>query len=224
MRPAPQPRLAQPVSVDPEPDSAPDAGKAERLLAAVGRLGVVRPRDLAPLGIQPEYLRRLCDRGLLRKVGRGSYVLAGTRVDPGLKLALVARAVPQGVIGLESALAVHGLGRFPAVVDLVIDSRAATPRLDTPRLRVWRLSGAAFSAGVLSVAFGPVAVPVYGLEKTLADVFKFRNKIGPHVAVDALRAALRSGRVDRERLIAHARLDRVERVLRPFLEALAPAA
>lgn len=215
MRPAPPP-LTHP------PD--PEQGKAERLLALVARLGVVRPRDLAPYGIQPEYLRRLCERGRLRKVGRGSYVVAGTRVDPRLKLAVVARAVPHAVIGLESALAVHGLGRAPAAVDLVIESRAATPRLDTPRIRVWRLSGEAFSEGVDAIAIGPVPVPVYGLEKTLADLFRFRNKIGPHVAVDALRSALRSGRVDRDRLIACARLNRVERVLRPFLEALAPAA
>lgn len=200
-----------------------DDSKSEQILRLVEALGVLRPKDLVPHGIQAEYLRRLCDRGAIKKVGRGSYVAAQARVDPALRLAVVARAVPHGVICLESALAVQGLGAPPlGAVDLAIERRAARPRLDHPTLRVFRLGGEPFTAGVEIHRIGQVDVPVYSLEKTLTDLFKFRNKIGPHLAVDALRAALRSRRVQLDALWHFARLGRVERVMRPYVDALAP--
>jgi predicted transcriptional regulator of viral defense system len=201
-----------------------DDSRSEQILRLVEALGVLRPKDLVPHGIQAEYLRRLCDRGAIKKIGRGSYVPAQTRVDPALRLAVVARAVPHGVICLESALAVHGLGTAPTgAVDLAIELRAARPRLDQPSLRVFRLGGEPFTAGVETHRLGQVDVPVYDLEKTLTDLFKFRNKIGPHRAVDALRAALRGRRVRLDALWHYARLGRVERVMRPYVDALAPA-
>lgn len=200
-----------------------DDSKSEQILRLVEALGVLRPKDLVPHGIQAEYLRRLCDRGAIKKVGRGSYVPAQVRWDPSLRLAVVARAVPHGVICLESALAVHGISPSPqTAVDLAIERRAARPRVDHPTLRIFRLGGEPFTAGVELHRMGQVDVPVYSLEKTLADLFKFRNKIGPHLAVDALRAALRSRPVHLDALWEYARLGRVERVMRPYVDALAP--
>lgn len=201
---------------------AAEPSKSERILQLAGQLGVLRPKDLAGEGIQAEYLRRACDKGVIKKVGRGSYVLSQKEVHPGLDLAVVARAVPNGVICLRSALAYHGLGDTPRnTVDVAIERRAARPRLDYPTLRVARLGGSAFTEGVERHAIEGVKVRIYSLEKTLADLFKFRNKIGPHLAVDALRAALQAGRVRKEKLWHFARLCRVERVMRPYFDALA---
>ncbi len=199
-----------------------EPSRSERIIQLAGQLGVLRPKDLAGEGIQAEYLRRACDKGVIKKVGRGSYVLSQKEVNPGLDLAVVARAVPNGVICLRSALAFHGLGENPRnTVDIAIERRAARPRLDYPTLRVARLGGSAFTEGVERHAIEGVKVRIYSLEKTLADLFKFRNKIGPHLAVDALRAALQAQRVRKEKLWHFARLCRVERVMRPYFDALA---
>lgn len=199
-----------------------ERSKSERIVTLAGQLGVLRPKDLASQGIQAEYLRRACDKGVIKKIGRGSYVLAQKEVNPDLRLAVVSRAVPNGVICLRSALAFHGLGERPVdAVDLAIERRAARPRLDFPTLRIARLGGHAFSEGVERHLVEGVKVRVYSLEKTLADLFKFRNKIGPHLAVDALRAALATRRIRKEKFWHYARLCRVERVVRPYYDALA---
>ena len=174
--------------------------KAERILQLVHKLGVLRPKDLVPYGIQAEYLRRLCDRGQLQKLGRGSYVAANTRLSTDLILAIVARAIPNGVICLESALAFHGLAEFdPDEVSVAIERRAAKPRVEFPDIRIARLGGPAFTEGVEVHVLENVKVYIYCLEKTLADLFKFRNKIGPHIAVDALRSALTEHEVSMRR-------------------------
>lgn len=200
-----------------------EPSKSDRILQLAGQLGVLRPKDLAGEGIQAEYLRRACDKGVIKKVGRGSYVLSQKEVNPSLDLAVVARAVPNGVICLRSALAFHGLGELPRgnCVDVAIERRAARPRLDYPTLRVARLGGGAFTEGVEKHLIEGVKVRVYTVEKTLADLFKFRNKIGPHLAVDALRAALNARRVKKDKLWHYARLCRVERVMKPYVDALA---
>ncbi|MGQ0619508.1 MAG: type IV toxin-antitoxin system AbiEi family antitoxin domain-containing protein [Panacagrimonas sp.] len=201
--------------------STEDFSKSARIAQLAGQLGVLRPKDLAAEGIQAEYLRRACDKGVIKKVGRGSYVLPKAEVNPDLALAVVGRAVPNGVVSLCSALAFHGLGEIPCdEVFVAIERRAARPRLDFPHLRIARLGGPAFTEGVEKHLIGGVRVRIYGVEKTLADLFKFRNKIGPHIAVDALRAALDAGRVRKDRLWHFARLCRVERVMKPYVDAL----
>jgi len=195
--------------------------KSDRILQLVQQLGVLRPKDLAPHHIQAEYLRRLCDKGVLKKLGRGSYVMAERKPSRLLDLALVARAVPNGVICLQSALSFHGItSQAPSATSVAIERRAAKPRLDYPPLHIVRLGDRAFSDGSNSYLIEGVAVRVYCVEKTLADLFKFRNKIGPHIAVDALRAALSEFPVDRQKLHHYAKLCRVERVMKPYVDAL----
>lgn len=195
--------------------------KSERILQLAQKQGVLRPKDLVPFGIQAEYLRRLCEKGQLKKLGRGSYVPAQTRFSSELALAIVGRAVPNGVICLQSALAFHGLAPSDAdEVSVAIERRAARPRVDFPDLRIARLGGPAFTEGIETHVVENVKLKVYSLEKTLADLFKFRNKIGPHLAVDALRAALGQREVNLKKLWHYARLCRVERVMKPYVDAL----
>ena len=110
-----------------------EVSKSDRIVELAGKFGVLRPKDLAAEGIQAEYLRRACDKGVIKKVGRGSYVLSDKPVNPDLALAVAGRAVPNGVICLQSALAFHGLGERPEhEVFIAIERRAARPRLDYP--------------------------------------------------------------------------------------------
>lgn len=198
-----------------------DSSHSDKVMALAQRQGVLRPVDLAPLGIQAEVLRRLLARGLIKKIGRGRYVPAGTRMDAPLVWAGVARAVPNGVICLRSALALHKVMPMPTEpVDLAIERRAGRPRLAEPTLWIARMGGEAFTEGVEIRILHGVPVAVYSLEKTLADVFKFRNKIGPHIAVDALRTALQHHQVHLDALQRYAGICRVERVMQPYLDAL----
>ncbi|HUP91004.1 MAG TPA: type IV toxin-antitoxin system AbiEi family antitoxin domain-containing protein [Solimonas sp.] len=199
-----------------------EQSKSERIIQLAQRLGVLRPKDLVPHGIQAEYLRRLCDKGQIKKVGRGSYVLAETELSSNVSLAIVGRAVPNGVICLRSALAFHGLGvQNAAEVFVAIERRAARPRVDYPEVKVARLGGPAFTEGVETHTVENVKIKVYSLEKTLADLFKFRNKIGPHIAVDALRSSIAERTLNMKKLWHYAKLCRVERVMKPYVDALA---
>ena len=199
-----------------------EQSKSERIIELAQKLGVLRPKDLVPQGIQAEYLRRLCDKGTIKKVGRGSYVLADSSLSASLSLAIIGRAVPNGVVCLQSALAYHGIGtQSVSEVFVAIERRAARPRVDYPEVRVARLGGPAFTDGVETHAIENVKVRIYSLEKTLADLFKFRNKIGPHIAVDALRTAMGERSVNMKKLWHFAKLCRVERVMKPYVDALA---
>jgi predicted transcriptional regulator of viral defense system len=199
-----------------------EQSKSERIVELAKKYGVLRPKDLVPHGIQAEYLRRLCDKGQIKKVGRGSYVLSDTEMSTALSLAIVGRAVPNGVICLQSALAYHGIGEQPSKeVFVAIERRAARPRVDYPEVRVARLGGPAFTEGAETHAIESVKVKIYSLEKTLADLFKFRNKIGPHIAVDALRASMSDRSINMKKLWHYAKLCRVERVMKPYVDALA---
>lgn len=198
-----------------------EQSKSERIIELAHKLGVLRPKDLVPHGIQAEYLRRLCDKGTIKKVGRGSYVLADSQLSPALSLAIIGRAVPNGVVCLQSALAFHGIGEQGTnEVFVAIERRAARPRVDYPEVRVARLGGPAFTEGADTHTIENVKVKIYCLEKTLADLFKFRNKIGPHIAVDALRAAMSEHGVNMKKLWHFAKLCRVERVMKPYVDAL----
>jgi predicted transcriptional regulator of viral defense system len=136
-------------------------------------------------------------------------------------LAIVARAAPRGVICLLSSLSFHGIGtQLPFEVWLAIDRGAREPSLVHPPLRVVRFSGPAFTEGVETHRIEGQVIRVYGVAKTLADLFKYRNKIGLEVGLEALREAWRRRLFTMDALDRSARVCRVERVMRPYLEAL----
>lgn len=186
------------------------------------RGGVLRTKEALDAGIHPRTLYAMYRNGELEKLARGLYRLAEHPPPSDLDLAAVARRVPQGVLCLISALAYHGLTtQIPHVVDLALPRTARRPALDYPPLRVFRFSGEAFEAGIETHVMDGVPVRIYSPEKTLADCFKFRNKIGLEVALEALRAyrARRDARL--EKVLEYARICRVEKLMRPLLEAFA---
>lgn len=194
---------------------------AEKLLALALEAGLIRARDLVPQGIARVTLTRAVRQGKLQRVGRGLYGLPSRRISEHATLAEVARRVPKGVICLLSALRFHGLTtQAPHEVWLAIGNKTAAPRLDYPPLRVLRFSAIALATGVEEHAIDGVPIHVTGVAKTVADCFKFRNKIGLDVALEALREAWREKRMTSEEMWRYAKLCRVANVMRPYLESL----
>jgi predicted transcriptional regulator of viral defense system len=197
-------------------------GHAKQLERLARRAGVLRPRDLDAHGIPRQYLRILEERGILRKAGRGLYVAEGGEVSENRTLAEAAKAVPAGVLCLLTALRLHGLTtQAPFEVWMAIDIKAWKPKLDYPPLRIVRFSGRALREGVEHRRIEGVDVKVYSPAKTVADCFKFRNKIGLDVAIEALRDCLRQRKSTMNDIWKMAEVCRVTNVMRPYMEAVA---
>jgi predicted transcriptional regulator of viral defense system len=200
----------------------PPATDRERTLKLARRARGVTPRELAEQGIHRQVLTRLVALGQIERVARGVYRLPERPITENHGLALAAAAVPQGVICLLSALQYHGIGtQLPSEVWIALDRRAWRPRLTYPPLRIVRYTGKALSSGVETHRMEGRPVKVYGLAKTVADCFKYRNKIGLDVALEALREGWRMRRFTMDELDRYAVICRVQRVMRPYLEAVA---
>lgn len=188
--------------------------------------GILRMSEALQAGITRRTLYSMHDAGLLERLSRGVYRLTSL---PGLEapdLVAVATRAPNGVVCLISALAFHDLTtQVPHAVDLAIPRGAEKPRIDYPPVNIYWFSSNAFSSGIETPTIGPTMggrqIRVYGAEKSIADAFKYRNKIGIEVALEALRTWRSRRRSKIEQLIQYARVCRVERIMRPYLEAMA---
>ncbi len=199
----------------------PAADANNRIVRLARRRGFITRGEVARAGIHTQALSRLVRAGTLERVARGRYRLADAPITENHGLALVAAAVPTAVISLVSALSFHQVGtQLPHEVWIALDRRARRPALTWPRLRVHRFSGKALTEGIETHRIEGESVKVYGVAKTLADVFKYRNKIGLDVALEALREAWRARRFTMDEIHRYARMCRVERVMRPYLDAL----
>ena len=193
----------------------------DKVLDLVRNAGVLRPRDLDAHGIPRTYLSRLLAAGKLHRVGRGLYVLPGSNVSEHRSLAEACKRVPKGVVCLISALRFYELTtQAPFEVWLAIGEKAWRPRVDYPPLRVVRFSAAALASGVEQHQIEGVTIPVFSPAKTVADCFKYRNKIGLDVAIEALRECWRSRRCTTDDLWKYAKVCRVQNVMRPYLESI----
>jgi predicted transcriptional regulator of viral defense system len=195
---------------------------SERLLELARQKGILRVRDLASHNIHPEYLRRLCQKGLLTRTARGLYVPADASPTENRTLAEVCKRVPHGVVCLLSALRFHNLTtQMPSEVWLAVDHGARRPEGTDLPLHIVRFSRLALTTGVEEHVIEGVAVKVYGPAKTVADCFKYRNKIGLEVALEALRDCRRQRRATADEIWRAAKVCRVANVMRPYMEALA---
>ncbi|MDA0322197.1 MAG: type IV toxin-antitoxin system AbiEi family antitoxin domain-containing protein [Verrucomicrobia bacterium] len=194
----------------------------QRVLRLAERKGVLRPRDLDEYGIPRVYLSRLCKQGLLNRRARGIYGLADTDLGQHETLLQACKRVPRGVICLLSALSFHSIGtQNPHEVWLAVEPKARKPRVGDLPLKIVRFSGDAFVKGVDRVIIDGVDVRVYGVAKTVADCFKYRNKIGLDVAMEALRESRRMRLCTMDDLWCFAKICRVARVMQPYLESVA---
>lgn len=183
--------------------------------------GILRTGEALRQGIHPRTLYELRDRGEIERLGRGLYRLASAPPLTSPDLVTVALRVPLGVVCLISALSHHGLTtQIPHAIDVALPSHAQAPRMEGIPLRIFWYSKPSYSAGVETCTIDRVPVKVYSPEKTIADCFKYRNKVGLDVAVEALRAYREKKRKpDLKALTTFAQIDRVMRVMRPYLEA-----
>lgn len=190
------------------------------LALATHRL-LLRARDVAAQGLPTVVLSRLVAAGRLERISRGIYCLPGQSASEHRPLAEVSLRVARGVVCLLSALRVHEIGtQAPFEVWLAIPQHMLSPRLDQPALRIVRMSGAALEEGVQPWPIDGVQVPVFDAEKTVADCFKFRNKIGLEVALEALNDGWRQKKLSMDMLWHYATIDRVANVMRPYLDSL----
>jgi predicted transcriptional regulator of viral defense system len=183
--------------------------------------GLLRTSEALRLGIHPRTLYAMREAGVLEQLSRGLYRLAEFPPLGAPDLVAVARKVPAGVVCLISALAFHELTtQVPHAVYIALARGVAPPRLDYPPVRIFWFTGEAFTAGIETHTLDYVSVSVYTPEKTLADCFKYRHKLGLDVALEALKLYRQRQRMKLDELLRFARICRVEKVMRPYLEAL----
>lgn len=195
--------------------------KRNRVLEITRSSGIVSAGEVRAKGIHHEYLRQLCKEGKLVRIGRGHYMLPNAEVTAHHGLALTAKAVPRGVICLLSALRFHQIGtQTPYEVWIAIDRRSALPRVYRPKMRIVRFSGKALTEGIDEHNVEGLSVSIYNPAKTVADCFKYRNKIGLDVALEALREVIRERKCTTDELWHYAKVCRVTKTMRPYMEAI----
>jgi predicted transcriptional regulator of viral defense system len=195
--------------------------RSNQLLNLASKKQIIRPRDAHTLGIPRNYLSRLVRRGLLTKVGRGLYRSKTSPVTEHLSLIEASYKIPNGVVCLLSALRFHKFTtQSPHEVWMAIGIKAWAPRITSPPIRFVRMSGKAFHSGIKEYPVRGGSLTVYTPAKTVADCFKFRNKIGIDVAMEALKECRHLKKATMDELWAAAKVCRVANVMRPYMESL----
>jgi predicted transcriptional regulator of viral defense system len=195
---------------------------SHRVQAAFRSASVCRPRDFAKHGVNRVQLQSAVASGLIQRVGRGLYLQADSNaVTEQHTLAKVGQRIPRGTFCLLTALRFHDLTtQNPSEVWVALSPSAWRPTLDFVKTRIVHFSGRSLEEGVEQHRVEGIPVKVYNPAKTVADCFKFRHKLGIDVALEALRETLKKRRATMEELEFYAQVNRVARVMRPYLEAL----
>ncbi|MBS0262509.1 MAG: type IV toxin-antitoxin system AbiEi family antitoxin domain-containing protein [Planctomycetes bacterium] len=203
------------------PDTSESRPIARALQAFRATGGILRTRDAIQAGVHPRTLYQLRDDGQIEQLSRGLYRLLGTPSLGHPDLVTVALKIPGGVLCLISALAWHELTtQIPHEISVAIRRGAEPPRLDYPPVRHYWFSGRAFSEGIETHQVDGIPLHVYSREKTLADCFKHRHRIGLDTVLEALKAYCQRRPVHTETLLHYAEICRVKRIMTPYLEAL----
>ena len=201
-------------------ETQPSNNPSKQSLSALPQ-GVLRARELVASGMTRQRIKELADAGQLLHIGRGLYSLPEAPVTEHHDLAQVAARVPHGVVCLTSALQFHQITTAsPWRVHLMLPRGSRLPHLDHPPLAVVYAGKAAYEAGVEEHAIEGVQVKVTSIAKTVADCFKYRNKIGLNVGLEALKQVLEERRATRAEIRGFAQTCRVENVMRPYMDAL----
>lgn len=207
------------MTVQPPPNDPVPISVALNAFRATG--GMLRTRDALEAGIHPRTLYELRDSGRIEQLSRGLFRLAEAPSLGNPDLVTVALRIPDGVLCLISALAWHELTtQIPHEIYVAIPRGAEPPRLHYPPIRHFWFSGKAYSEGIETQHVDGVPLHVYCREKTIADCFKHRNRIGLDTVLEALKAYRQQGRVNTESLLHYAEICRVKRVIQPYLEAV----
>lgn len=195
--------------------------KTEIILELLKQKGIVRAKEIRELGIHPQYIKQLEQQGQIIRVGHGVYIPADHDFTENQSLVETSVRVPHGIICLLSALRFHNLTtQAPFEIWLAISNSARTPSEDLLPLRIVYMSGDSFQTGIDEHLIDAHSVKVFNIPKTVADCFKYRNKIGLDVAIEALKESLSQKKVNIDSLWHYAKICRVQNVMRPYLESL----
>jgi predicted transcriptional regulator of viral defense system len=184
--------------------------------------GVLRTGQALMRGIHPAALYDLVEAGQLTRLARGLYRLADAQEFSNPDLAVVATKAPDAVVCLISALSFHGITtQVPRAVYLAVPrGRYAGLRLRTPPVKIYRFDAASFDEGIEAHQIDGITVRIYSVARTLVDCFKYRNKLGLDIAIEALRFARARKRISNREILHFARLLRQVRVIGPYLESV----
>jgi len=200
-----------------------EKGKISNISPSTGLPGLFRATELEARGIPRGHLRTLLRRGQVAQVGRGLYRLAAVEPNEMETVAMVASAVPGGILCLLSALQIHEIGtQSPHEVWIALDRKARKPTRLPAKVRVVRFSGSMLTYGIQTRSTLGVPVRVTSPARTVVDCFRYRNKIGLDVALEALRDAVRTRKATVDEIMRAAEVCRARTVMRSYLEALAP--
>jgi predicted transcriptional regulator of viral defense system len=183
--------------------------------------GILRTTEAIKIGIHPRTLYSLRDDGKINEVVRGFYRLSDATPLENPDLVAVSLAIPKGVVCLVSALFFYGIGtQIPHEVHVALPRNSTPPRLPHPPVHTYWFTGEAYSEGVEEHVLDGVKVRVYGPEKTIADCFKYRNRLGLDVCLEALRAYRSAKNFNADLLIHFGGVCRVDKIMRPYVEAI----
>lgn len=195
--------------------------KRQQVIDLAKQQAVIRPRDLVAKGLPKDYLHQLAQAGTLHKLGRGLYQWPDRDVSSHQSLIEVAKLIPNGVVTLLSALNFHELTtQNPFEVWLAIDRKSRRPNIYYPPVRFVTMSPEGLMTGVELHQIDGVEVKVFSVAKTVADCFKYRNKIGLDVALEALKEGWRAKKFTMDELAKYAKVCRVANVMQPYMESL----
>ncbi|MEJ2051611.1 MAG: transcriptional regulator [Calditrichota bacterium] len=193
----------------------------QKVLELFERKKIVRPKDLEEINVDIKYLYLLLEEGAVQKIGEGLYTLQYFSMNEKFSLIRVSKRIPDGVFCLLTALEFHEMTtQIPHKVWIALENSAYVPKVESVQLRVVRMSGDSLSAGISEYSIEGILAKIYTPAKTVADCFKFRNKIGLDIAIEALSDYIRDNRGTIDELWRYAKICRVQNILRPYLEAM----
>ena len=183
--------------------------------------GVMRTSEALEAGVHRRTLYWMRDHQMLETLSRGVYALASAPLPENPDVAAVMRRIPKAVLCLVSALDYHGIGtQIPHSVQVALPRNVRPPRIGRPRVEVFNMAQAAYSAGVETHTMAGAEIRVFSVAKTVADCFRYRSRIGRDVAIEALQEVVRERKATPAQIMEFARIDRVASVMDPYVRAL----
>ncbi|HLB56362.1 MAG TPA: type IV toxin-antitoxin system AbiEi family antitoxin domain-containing protein [Coxiellaceae bacterium] len=193
----------------------------QRVLKLFRKTTTIRTSDLKEKDIPYSVLARMVSAGLLQKVSRGLYRQSNTQMSEKEEMVNIALRVPQAIFCLFTALQFHELTtQLPREIWIAMPQGSHKPKIDYPPLQMIQLTKKIYDVGIDTVIVDQVPIRIYNPAKTVVDCFKFRNKIGLDVALEALKDALHQKKVTSDELYYFAKIERVVKIILPYMEAM----
>ncbi len=194
--------------------------KIEKIIELAEKNTVLRPKDVEKYNIPRQYIYRLYKKGKLEKIGRGLYKIPDKELSEDIMLIETAKKVPNAVICLLSALRFHEMtSQNPFQIWIAIHHKDWTPAINIP-LKIIRMTGDSLKEGCEEHLIDNIKINIYSPAKTVADCFKFRNKIGLDVAIEALKEYKKQNKGTVDKLWEYSKINKVQNVIRPYIEAV----